>query len=98
MLLLLSIGISLTIHGAKTCSINVRKVGMCSCFSNPVSNLPRCEYAIDYGAVFVVGLVVVAAVIVSSAMSRRRAAVSTAYTVGQNIWKAASWSNALIHV
>lgn len=74
---LLAIGIPLTIYGVITYSNIVNQVNAGYCSLNPVSNLPMCEDATGYGVVFVVGLVILAGGIVSLAMSRKRAAVTT---------------------
>jgi hypothetical protein len=77
-LALLAMGIPLTIYGVITYSNIVNEVNAGNCSLNPVSNLPKCEDAMGYGAVFVVGLVVLAGGIVSLVMSRKRSAVTTA--------------------
>lgn len=68
---LLVIGVPLMIYGAITYATIVNGVSTGNCSLNPVSNLPKCEDATEYGAAFVVGIVVSAGGIVVMAMSRK---------------------------
>ena len=68
---LLVIGVPLMIYGAITYASIVNGVSTGNCSLNPVSNLPKCEDATEYGAVFVVGIVVSAGGLVMMVMSRK---------------------------
>lgn len=68
---LLVIGVPLMIYGAITYAAIVNGVSTGNCSLNPVSNLPKCEDATEYGAAFVVGIVVSVGGIVVIAMSRK---------------------------
>jgi hypothetical protein len=50
---LLAIGIPLMIYGVLTYTAILGDVGRNNCSLNPVSHLPMCEDATEYGAIFV---------------------------------------------
>lgn len=74
---LLAIGIPLAIYGVITYASIVNDVNMGKCSLNPVSNLPKCEDATDYGMVAVVGILVLGGGIAILVMSKKRTSTIT---------------------